>query len=131
MKVAVPVWEGKVSPVFDTASRLLILDVEDKRETSRFETHFEEQALTRRCQRIQLLEIDTLICGAISRCFCSMLTASGITVIPWRCGLAKDVLEAYLKGTLLHSRFSMPGCDRQKRGQGCRKTADKKPLGPV
>lgn len=128
MKIAVSIWEGKVSPVFDTASRLLILDVEDKREKSRFETYLEEQALTRKCSRIRVLGVDILICGAISRYFYGMLTSSGISVIPWICGPASEVLEAYLGGTLFHSRFSMPGCDRKKGGKGYRKTADKKPL---
>ena len=32
MKIAIPIWEGKVSPVFDTASRLLILHVEGNKE---------------------------------------------------------------------------------------------------
>lgn len=125
MKICIPVWEGKVSPVFDTASRLLILQVEEERELSRFETYMKERALTRRCTRMRLLGIDTLICGAISSCFCSMLTASGITVIPWRCGPAKEVLDAYMKGTVLHPRFSMPGCHKPDGEKRCERTLRK------
>ncbi len=120
MKIAVSVWEGKISPVFDTASRLLILDVEGRRETSRSEIYLEEQALTRKCMRIEVLGIDILICGAISRPFYDMLSAVGINVIPWICGPEKDVLQAYMEGTLLDSRFSMPGCDRKKGRRGDR-----------
>lgn len=121
MKIAVSVWEGKVSPVFDTASRLLILDVEEKRETSRFEMYLDEQTLIRKCSRIRGLEVEVLICGAISRYFQGILTTSGITVIPWICGSAKEVVAAYMEGTLLHSRFLMPGCNRKKKGEMCKK----------
>ena len=120
MKIAVSVWEGRVSPVFDTASRLLVLDMEGEREQSNFEMYLDDQTLTRKCSRIQVLGVDVLICGAISRYFQGILTSSGIRVIPWVCGSKKEVVEAYMEGNLLHSRFLMPGCSR-KRGERCRK----------
>lgn len=113
MKIGIPVWEGKISPVLDAASRLKVLEVEGEKEIGRFEIYLEEQAIARKCMRLQGSGVDILICGAISNRFCSMLTASGIKVIPWKCGPAKDVLEAYIKGTLRPSEFSMPGCNCQ------------------
>jgi predicted Fe-Mo cluster-binding NifX family protein len=115
MKVAISVWEGKISPVFDAAATLLVLEIEGKKELSRFKTHFEEQAVIRRCARIRVLGIDVLICGAISRNFLDMLQISGIQVIPWVCGSADQVLEAFTKepnGICLDSSFLMPGCSR-------------------
>ena len=120
MKTAIPVWEGKISPVFDTASKLLIIQIEDSKETSRFEAHFDEQNLTRRCSRIQGLGVEVLICGAISRPFYRMLVAGGVNVIPWVSGPAEDVLNAWMNGKLFHSRFLMPGCNWQKREKGRR-----------
>jgi len=35
MKVAIPIWNGRVSPVMDTACRLLVVDFADGREVSR------------------------------------------------------------------------------------------------
>jgi len=118
MKIAIPVWEGKVSPVFDTASRLLVLQVEDKKESSRFETYLNGQDLTQRCVRIQNSGVDILICGAISRHFCRMIMAAGINVIAWISGSLEDVLDAYLNGTLFHSRFLMPGCNKRANKMG-------------
>ena len=117
MKVAISVWEGKISPVFDTASRLLVLEIEGKREISRFETYFEEQAVVRRCARIRILGIDVVICGAISRNFLDMLKLSGIQIIPWVCGSADQALDAFTKepnGIYLDSSFLMPGCSRDE-----------------
>ncbi|RLC27540.1 MAG: hypothetical protein DRH56_02425 [Deltaproteobacteria bacterium] len=119
MNVAIPVWEGRVSPVFDTASRLLVFEVEDRLERARFETRLQpDQDLARRCQFMRDMEIDTLICGAVSGYFHRMLKASGIRVIPWISGSLEEVLEAYLAGDLFQARFLMPGCARKKRRKG-------------
>lgn len=115
MKTAIPTWDGKISPVFDTASKLLIVQLEDNRETSRFEAYLDGQNLSRRCSRIYDLGIDVLICGAISRAFCRMLVAGGVNVIPWISGPVEDVLDAWMHGTLFHSRFLMPGCNWLKK----------------
>jgi len=114
MKLAIPIWEGKISPVFDTASRLLVLHLEDKQEISRFETYMDEGDLTRKCIRIQGLGVDILICGAISRHFYRMLVAGGTNIIPWISGCTEDVLEAYMKGKLSNPKFLMPGCRWQE-----------------
>jgi predicted Fe-Mo cluster-binding NifX family protein len=112
MKVAIPVWEDKVSPVFDTATRLLVLQVENNREAGRFETLLEHKDLGRRCALVQGLGIDVLICGAISRHFSGMLAAGGVDVIAWISGPAQEVIDAFMAGSLLDSRFLMPGCNR-------------------
>lgn len=114
MKIGIPIWEDRVSPVLDTASRLLVVELEDQKEASRFETYLDEQDLSRRCVRIRRLGVDTLICGAISRGFSKILEASGITVVPGISGHPEDVLNAYLRGDLSHARFLMPGFKRKK-----------------
>jgi predicted Fe-Mo cluster-binding NifX family protein len=127
MKIAIPVWEDKVSPVLDTASRLLVVELEDQKEASRFETYLDEQDLSRRCIRIRRLGVDTLICGAISRGFSKILEASGIHIVPGISGHPEDVLDAYLNGNLFRSKFFMPGYQRNDYTQG-KKTPDlKKP----
>jgi len=110
MRIAIPVWEDKVSPLLDTASRLLVVDTEEPSEASRLEIYLDEQLISRRCLRILGLDVNILICGAISRSFFRMLTASGIEVIPGISGPAEDVLRACLKGRLAESGFFMPGC---------------------
>jgi predicted Fe-Mo cluster-binding NifX family protein len=118
MRIAIPIWDDKVSPVLDTASRLLIVEVEDRGETSRFNVYLDDQELSRKCLRIRDMEVDTLICGAVSRPFSTMLKASGIDIIPEISGHAEDILKAYLQGDLFHSRFLMPGCKRYRFRQG-------------
>ncbi|MBN2126134.1 MAG: hypothetical protein JW821_17680 [Deltaproteobacteria bacterium] len=98
----------------DTASRLLIVEEKNGVESSRLEAYLEEGDLARRCLHIRGLNVNILICGAISRPFARMLGAAGINVIPEISGLAEEVLEAYLQGTLFHGKFLMPGCRRRR-----------------
>ena len=118
MRIAISIWEDKISPVLDTASKLLIVDNNNQKEFSRFEANLLEQEMSQRCSFIQGLDLDVLICGAVSRQFREMLKACGIKIIFGISGPAEDVLDAYLQGALLHSGYFMPGSKRNHLDQG-------------
>jgi predicted Fe-Mo cluster-binding NifX family protein len=118
MKIAIPVWENKVSPVLDTASRLMVVDLKEKEPMSRFEIYLDERDLHRRCLRIRDLCVDTLICGAVTRHFSEMLKASGIKLIQGISGQPEAVLNAYMDGTLAHSKYLMPGSNMIELHEG-------------
>jgi len=109
MKIAMPVWEDKISPVLDTASRLLVVDLKAGGDMSRFEIYLDERDLTKRCLRITGLGVDTLICGAVTRHFSDMLRALGVDLITGISGQPDDVLHACFEGRLAHSKYLMPG----------------------
>jgi predicted Fe-Mo cluster-binding NifX family protein len=111
MRIAISIWEDKISPVLDTASKLLIIDKDNPKESSRSEANLIEQDISQRCSFIGRLDLDVLICGAVSSQFREMLKACGINIISGISGPAEDVLDAYLQGTLPHSGFFMPGCE--------------------
>jgi len=114
MRIAIPIWDDKVSPVLDSASRLLIVEAENRNVASRSEIYLDEDDLSRRFFRIQGMDIDILICGAISHEFSRMLTASGVDVIPEISGHTEEVLKAYLQGDLFNPKFLMPGSKRKR-----------------
>lgn len=125
MKIAVPFWEGKVSPVLDASTKLLVIDFEGQTEVTRYEVLLSEADLGRRCERIKRSGVEILICGALSREFHRRLEAAQVHVIPWISGQVKEVISAYLDRTLNHKRFLMPGCrgavgceSRGKKGRG-------------
>ncbi len=121
MRVAIAVWNDRVSPVFDAASRLMLVDVEDGVERARREEALPESFLARRAKRLAELGVTVLICGAISHPLSAVLAASGVTVIPWTAGPVDEVLAAYLKGRLPDPRWLMPGCGvRHQRHRGGR-----------
>jgi len=108
-RIAIPTWNGRVSPVFDTASRLIVVEMGEKGEYSRFEADISEHFPRSKMTRLTELGVDTLICGAISGQLAHMITNADINLIPWISGLVEDVLQAFLKGTLFDLRFMMPG----------------------
>ena len=110
MKIAIPTWNGRVSPVFDAASRLVVVEVGEEGESSRFEADISEHFLPSKAMRLTGLEVDTLICGAISRPLAYMITTAGINLIAWISGQVEDVLQAFLRGNLFDIQFIMPGC---------------------
>ena len=120
MRIAVPIWEDKVSPVLDTAAKLLILETLDQKKISRSEAFLNEPEILKRCFRIQKLDIDVLICGAISRPFSERLAAAGINIIPGISGAVEEIVAAYFCGMLNQSKYLMPGC-RQKQTDSIKK----------
>ena len=110
MRIAIPVHNERVSPLFDTAQRILIADIMVGKEVERAE-HLIAGLLPR--QRAKLLSeqsVSQLICGAISLPMMNLVAAQGISVAPNIAGYVDEVLRAYTSGTLFSSQFMMPGC---------------------
>jgi predicted Fe-Mo cluster-binding NifX family protein len=121
MRTAIPIADGRISPVFDVARRLLLVDIENEREVRRTEQVLEEMELAARARRVAELGVELLICGAISRPLEAMLLSTGVDVVPQTCGPVEDVLRAFASGQLTEQAFVIPGCcghRRQSRG-GC------------
>ena len=121
MKVALPTWSGRISPVLDVAGQLLLVDAEQGTESERQDVAIEETDLSARAKRIADLRPDVLICGAVSRPLDAMLGSAGIRLIRHKCGSVEEVLQAFLAGSLTDSAFQMPGCCGQRGGFGRRR----------
>ena len=118
MRVAIPIWQGRIAPVFDVAGRLTLVDVEDGQETHREERQLLKSDLSARAAELLNCGIDVLICGAISAPLKFKIAGSGVRVSAFLCGAVDDVLAAYLNGTLASGAFAMPGCQRWRNREG-------------
>lgn len=114
MKVAVPDWQGRVSPVFDVAEQVLLVDF-DEEDGNRQREGFGGKSPHERARRLAELGVNVLVCGAISWPLEALLAKSGIEVIPLVCGEVEEVVRAFGEGTLEDERFAMPGCCRKRR----------------
>ena len=115
VKVAIPTWTGRISPVFDVAKRLLIVEFQGNGEVSREETPIEETHVSARAQRVTQLGVNVLICGAISMPLEATLVSAGVRVIPFTCGSVGEILRAFASGQLTDEMFLMPGCCGRRR----------------
>lgn len=113
MKTAVTVWEGRVSPVLDTAQSLVVAEIEAGRVLSQREETFLGNMPHEKVARLCALGVNVLVCGAVSRPLAELISSSGIHLIPFVSGELGEVLEAMAAGHLPDRAFSMPGC-------GCR-----------
>lgn len=112
MRLVIPVREGRISPVFDVARRLLLVEVIGG------EASFTHELPVRRLDVVAMvaeLGADVVVCGAISRDLEQRLLANGVEVVAEVRGAVPDVTRAYLEGSLGQPRYSMPGTHGRSR----------------
>lgn len=110
MRVALTVWEGRISPVFDTARSILIADIVDGRPVTQREESLTGDTVHERVARLHALAVEVLICGAVSRPLADMISASGIRLLPFVSGTRDEVLAALIAKKMPDTAFAMPGC---------------------
>lgn len=117
MNVAIPTLEDRVSPVFDVAQAVVLVELDGDRELRRQTVPLHARDIARRVAELSQRDVNVLICGAISRPLEATLHAAGVRVIPQTCGPVEEVLQAFLADRLNDRAFLMPGCcGRGRRG---------------
>ncbi len=110
MKLAVTVWEQRVSPVFDSARTLLIAKVKHQKIQSVSYHPFNPRQEGGVAWELSELGIEVLICGAISKNDAFLIEAASIRLIPFIAGDADRILGRYAEGRPIIPHFLMPGC---------------------
>lgn len=109
MRLGIPVWRDEVSPVFDVAAKLLIIDVENGREIARRVIPLGTPNGPERADRLAAMGIDVLVCGVITRPLEAMVSAAGVRVVSLLCGPVEQVARLIMSGARLPSECLMPG----------------------
>ncbi len=118
MRIAIPIWRGVISPLFESAGCLLVLRFAHGAELERKRIQVTDLTPAARAQLLWLERVEVLICGALSRPVQRMLEANGVRVIGWIKGEVEDVLAAFVCGRLGQARYQLPGCrHRRRRGK--------------
>ncbi len=115
MKAAFPFWEDRIAPVFDSARRICIVEVEFGRIVQEDREPLIGDLPVQKALCLTELGVATLVCGAISRPLQEMLTGYGIQVVPFVSGDLSEVIRAWISGRLNRSAFAMPGCSRGRQ----------------
>ena len=110
MRIAISMWNDRVSSAFDFAHTVLLVDIENGHETGRSEISFPPESDPEKANRLKASGAEVLICGAISRSLASLVGASGIKVLPYVVGQVDEILKAYLTGELIQPQFALPDC---------------------
>lgn len=118
MKIALTVWEDRISPVFDVANKLLVVDIAQRLVQNSHLLEMEPGGLPRIVDTLNRMEIKVLICGAISQVPANIISTGGIKLIPFISGKTDHILAAYIKGKPIMPAFAMPGVKRRRRRRG-------------
>ncbi len=104
--------------MFDVSDNLYLIQCAEGRELRREKTILQQQDLFRRAKEVVNLEIQVLICGAISYPLERTLAAAGVRVIGFTCGDLEEVIGAFFNGSLTQPCFRMPGWTPREKGAG-------------
>jgi predicted Fe-Mo cluster-binding NifX family protein len=121
VKVALTIWNGRISPVFDVCQEALVVEIESGAAVSSSMHGLEGGTDLDRVGRLAGMGVETLICGAISRPLHRELLARHVDVIGFVAGEVDAVLAAFLAGRLAGRDFAMPGCRGLGRRNRCRR----------
>jgi predicted Fe-Mo cluster-binding NifX family protein len=114
MRIAFAAWNDRIAPLFDVTRHVHIVDTEGRHVVGESEESLEDSAPAARAARLAALNVDALVCGAISRPQEALIQAYGLTVVPFVTGDLREVLEAWRAGGLGEA-FAMPGCGGRRR----------------
>jgi len=115
MYVAIPTLADRVSPVFDVAQNVLLVELDEAHEVYRQTVPLHSQDIAHRAAELAQYGVNVLICGAVSRPLEELLRAAGIHVIAQTCGPVEEVLRAFADNRLDQRAFLMPGCCGARR----------------
>jgi predicted Fe-Mo cluster-binding NifX family protein len=107
--VALPVFQSRIAPVFDSATRVLLIETEHRRELGRSELHIKNLSASERVATLKRADVTALICAGISNITHTILESADISVTPGIVGQVEEVISAYLHNQLDDPRFFMPG----------------------
>lgn len=114
-KIAIPIFDERVSPRFDCARSFLLIVVENSEVVESEELSVENWTSVERTRRLHALRVDTLICGGIDEISVRRLNHNGIRIYSWVTGLARDALISLLNGDLESGIMVGSGGHRQGR----------------
>jgi hypothetical protein len=112
--IAIPVMRGRVAPVLNWCSRVLIFPSTPEGEMGQ-EFCAPELGPLERLQVLLAKGVNTLICGALSDDLQKRATYLGFKVIPGVAGDIDEVLMAYRQNRLDQPEFWLPGCRGPRR----------------
>jgi predicted Fe-Mo cluster-binding NifX family protein len=109
MKLAVTIWESRISPVADSAQEVLVVEIGGKSILRRHDERFNEDSLLYRARKLADLGVKAFVCGAISDFYGGLVEGYGIRLIPFVHAQVDEVLNAFMDKSLLNPRFVMRG----------------------
>jgi len=117
-RIALPIFQARISPVLDACRDLMVVDIEDGKTVHCMTVSLAEMTREERCATIARRDIDTVICAGISDRMSCYLENRGIHLVSGIAGSADRIVAAYCQGRLCEARYLMPGKRRPYPSEG-------------
>ena len=108
-RVAIPVFESRVSPVLDSCQRMVVVDIEEGCEIRRQELNLDKMSIHERIEVMVRWGIRKIICAGVSDVMCRFLASKNITLVSGIAGELERIINAYICNRLDDACFMMPG----------------------
>ena len=114
-RAAFSLWNERIAPVFDVARNFWIVEVSDGQITGQTGRRFATDDPDERASSLVSLQVEALVCGAITRKAREAITERGVKLVSFVAGDLEQVIQAWLCNRLEKLDHSMPGCGRGRR----------------
>jgi predicted Fe-Mo cluster-binding NifX family protein len=108
-RIAIPVFQERISPVLDACNRLLVVDIANGKEIQRTDVSLKKMSREERTEAVSRWNIDTIICAGVSELMCSYIESRGVRLISGIAGELEKIIDAYIHNRLDQKCFMMPG----------------------
>jgi predicted Fe-Mo cluster-binding NifX family protein len=108
-RVAIPVFESRVSPVLDSCQRMVVVDIEKGCEIHRQELNLNKMSIHERIELMARWGIRKIICAGVSDVMCRFLAGKNISLVSGIAGELEKIINAYVCNRLDDTCFMMPG----------------------
>jgi predicted Fe-Mo cluster-binding NifX family protein len=117
--IAIPISQERISPLLDTAARLLLVTLQRGKEMARKIFALGPLSPEALADSVAELGVDVMLCAALSKPLLRALERRGVRVKPHLCGETEAVLQAFCCDRLNRPEFRMPGCWNTASPGGC------------
>ena len=118
MRTAYSIWQGRIAPVFDVSSTILVRETDNGKLLSEKTVTLPAGSVYHKGLVLAENMVAALVCGAVSRDAAAVLVSFSIKIVPFVSGQLEEVIAAFEQDRLQENRFMMPGCGRRRRCRG-------------
>jgi predicted Fe-Mo cluster-binding NifX family protein len=90
-----------IAPCFGYAATITIFTLKRGKVVDEVDFCLESSEILDRVRLMRDQRVGTLICGGLEQCLADLLEASGVRVISWVSGRVDELLDSFVRGTLV------------------------------
>ena len=112
--IAIPVFQERISPLFDEARRFMLLEITDGRIAQKSTVTLNQESAALRVAKLREIGVTTIISGAVSGYLSRIISEQGFMHYSWTSGPVDRVINQFMAGGLKPA----VDCGKPCRGTG-------------